>query len=1154
MGLFLVGQNSYMHSFRIYIFILLSVISKISYSQGINTTFGQNRVQYGNFDWNYLRSENFDAYYYSGGRELATFSIKYINEHIQELENRLEHPLSGRVEIICFNTLSDLKQSNFGLEDLAQNTGGYTQVNNNKIYIYFNGDHADLARQINEGIALVLLNEIVYGGTLQERLQNAALLNLPEWFLRGLTSYLSKEWDADMDNRMKDGVLTKKFKKFNRLNQKDAVFAGHSIWKYIIETSERPDDVIKEVVYAVRVTRNYEYALSYVCNNRSFKQIQKDWFEYYQKLYIKEDIGRNMPLVNLKIKRRVAQYLEPQLKASSKGDYVSFTTNKNGKYKVWLLNTKNNKLKKLLKGGLKYYQLELDHSFPIIAWQQGGDKLAMVYEKKGKLLIKTLDLVTKQKEIVEFTKFDKITGFDYSDNGRTIVVSAIRKGQSDLYTFDIPSRREKQLTNDIYDDAQPRYTNGSSRIVFSSNRPTDSLAMGVNPKLSVDNNYDVYLYDIEETPKTRMLKRLTKTPYINETNPIEYNRTYYAYISDYNGTKNRYATRLEEEYDFTEINIKYLDYTEKPNDTLRYVDTPKWSGSSFDYFGKTIVLDSTVEKIDTIVHNKDLVYTYPLTNFQRGIISHDVSAQARQVYDLMLFENKYYVKLSPLEKNIEELKNIESYPNMFRLKSGVTNKQYVSGLHIFRSFAESINNTDSFANIKPTTELPTEERIAQDTNLFFFLSEFTAEDYKRPAYIVVPKVNLATETQKQGLKISSPKFYNVTYFADEVVTQIDNSIINSYYQPISPAAAQLFNPGLNGMFKLGMIDLMEDYRFTGGVRVSFDGSGFDYFASFETLKKRLDHKFVFYRQSRSGGSAENNSAVKSFSHEARYILKYPINQASSLRLNFFYRQDRDILRGSNTATLEVPDRVTNWVGGKLEYVYDNTTPKGLNLWNGTRLKIFYERYASVDNWDLQLNALGFDARHYEKIHRQIIWCTRFTANTSFGPGKIVYYLGGVENWISPKFNNEFSTSSSENYVFQALAANLRGFEQNIRNGNSFALINTEIRVPIFQYAFNRPLRSEFLNNFQIVPFFDVGTAWIGSNPYSDDNTFNQKTINITPVIARVTNVRDPLVAGFGGGLRTKLLGYFIRFDTAWGIQDAEVASKPIYYFALGLDF
>ncbi|MFA9213118.1 MAG: hypothetical protein ACEQSR_04635 [Candidatus Methylacidiphilales bacterium] len=1145
-----------MRSIIFLIFCILIGFNNHLFSQGINTPFGQNRVQYGPFDWNYLRVENFDAYYYSGGKELATFCLKYVNDKLPVLEEKIEHPLSGRIEIICFNTQSDLKQSNFGLEDLAQNTGGYTQVNSNKIYVYFNGDHADLARQLNEGIAMVLINESLYGGSLQERIQNAALLNLPEWFLRGLTSYISKDWDADMDNRMKDGVLNKKFKKFNRLNQKDAVFAGHSIWKYIIDNSERPEEVIKQVIYAVRVTRNYESALSFVCGGeKTFKQIQKDWFEYYQKMYNREDVGRNMPLVEVKIKRRVAQYIQPQMKVSSKGNYVCFTSNKNGKYKVWLLNTQTNKLKKVLKGGIKYYQLEYDYSFPTVAWQQGGDKLAMVYEKKGKLLLKTLDLVNKNKEVIEFFKFDKITGFDYSDNGRTLVVSAIRKGQSDIYVYDIPSRKEKQLTNDIYDDAFPRYTDGSSKIIFSSNRPTDSLNAGVITTIQSNNNYDVYLYDLDESPKTRMLKRLTKTPYVNETSPIEYKRNYYAFISDYNGTKNRYASRLEEEYDFTGIYVKYFEYTEKPMDTLLFTEKPTWSGSSFTYRGKSIVLDSTVEKIDTIVYNKDLVYTYPITNYQRGVLAHDVSAQSKTTYDLMLYNNKYYIKTSTQEKNIEEWsKSIESYPNMYRLKTGVTNKQFESGLRIFRSFAEQINLPDTNYVIKQENENQESEiRIAQDTSLFFFMSEFTPEEYKRPAFLIMPKTTLA-ETTKKGLKISSPKFYDVTFFADQVVTQIDNSIINTYYQPIGGAAAQMFNPGLNGMFKLGMIDLLEDYRFTGGIRVSFDASGFDYFASFETLKKRLDHKFVFYRQSRSGGIPENNTAVKSFSHELRYILKYPISQTSSLRLNVFGRTDRDILRGSSNATLEVPDRVTNWVGAKLEYVFDNTVPKGLNLWNGTRLKLFYERYANFDDWNTQLNAVGFDARHYEKIHRQIIWCTRLTANSSFGPAKVVYYLGGVENWISPRFNNESSTSTTENYVFQALAANLRGFEQNIRNGNNFVLLNTEIRIPLFQYAFNRPLRSEFLNNFQIIPFFDMGTAWIGNNPYGDENTFNQKTINITPVLARVTNVRDPLVAGFGGGLRTKLLGYFIRFDTAWGIQDAEVASKPIYYFALGLDF
>lgn len=77
-----------------------------------------------------------------------------------------------------------------------------------------------------------------------------------------------------------------------------------------------------------------------------------------------------------------------------------------------------------------------------------------------------------------------------------------------------------------------------------------------------------------------------------------------------------------------------------------------------------------------------------------------------------------------------------------------------------------------------------------------------------------------------------------------------------------------------------------------------------------------------------------------------------------------------------------------------------------------------------------------------------------------------------------------NTSTGVNYAFQALATNMRGFKQNIRSGNSFAVINSEIRWPVFSYLLNRPIKSEFINNFQLVPFFDVGTAWIGPDPYS----------------------------------------------------------------------
>jgi hypothetical protein len=582
----------------------------------------------------------------------------------------------------------------------------------------------------------------------------------------------------------------------------------------------------------------------------------------------------------------------------------------------------------------------------------------------------------------------------------------------------------------------------------------------------------------------------------------------------------------------------------KEIDTLIYQEEPSWTGNKFFYKDKNIDLNLAV-RIDTIVHYKDIVYSYPLTNYFRNILNHDVARQTKQLYEMVQHNNKFYIKFSGVSKDLlSDSKQIETYPNMFRLKTGVTNIPFVSGRKEFKDIVSE--------NAPENTNQETEEKIAIDTTAYFFVNEFTASDYKRPAFVIIQKAN-KTEEQSKSIKVNAPRFYDVTFFADKVITQVDNSIINTYYQPISNAAGQMFNPGLNGMFKLGMVDLFEDYRMLGGLRLAFDLQGFDYFASFETLKKKLDHKFMIYRQTRNGGSSENFS-YKNFSHEFRYILGIPFSPTSAFKVNAFFRQDRDIIRATNPLTLEIPDVVNNWAGGKLEYIYDNTIPKGLNLWNGTRLKLFYEHYNSLSTKGLQLNTLGFDFRHYEKIHRQIIWATRISANTSFGPGKVVYYLGGVENWIAPKFNNEISTATDQNYIFQALACNLRGFSQNIRNGNTFALLNTEIRFPIFQYAFNQTLRSEFLNHFQIVPFLDLGTAWVGPNPYSENNTFNQKIVENPPIRIKVINVRDPLVGGIGGGLRTKLLGYFIRFDTAWGIQDSEVNSKPVYHFSLGLDF
>ena len=98
-----------------------------------------------------------------------------------------------------------------------------------------------------------------------------------------------------------------------------------------------------------------------------------------------------------------------------------------------------------------------------------------------------------------------------------------------------------------------------------------------------------------------------------------------------------------------------------------------------------------------------------------------------------------------------------------------------------------------------------------------------------------------------------------------------------------------------------------------------------------------------------------------------------------------------------------------------------------------------------------------------------------------------------------------------------------------------------------------PIKSDFLQTFQLVGFCDVGSAWTGWNPYNNQNLFNQTVVTQNPVTVTISNNREPIVAGYGFGMHARLLGYFVRADWAWGIDDGRVLPR-VFHFSLNLDF
>ena len=207
--------------------LLVLSMAEAQFYNGSNQTFGKNRIQYQEFIWQYYRFDKFDTYFYEGGKDLAAYVAEVAPGHLRDIENKLDHVLQQNVEFIVYNSQSDFKQSNLGMLNATGDVevGGTAQMVGSKVFLFFEGDHASLERQIREGICRLVIQDMLYGGDWKDVVKNSALLSMPEWYIEGLVSFLVDDWSPELKDRIRDGVLSGRYKKFNRLSRDEARYA-----------------------------------------------------------------------------------------------------------------------------------------------------------------------------------------------------------------------------------------------------------------------------------------------------------------------------------------------------------------------------------------------------------------------------------------------------------------------------------------------------------------------------------------------------------------------------------------------------------------------------------------------------------------------------------------------------------------------------------------------------------------------------------------------------------------------------------------------------------------------------------------------------------------------------------------------------------------
>ena len=296
-------------------FILIGFLLPLfSMSQVNSVLFGKNRVQHKKFIWKFYQSPNFNTYTSQGGVELGKFVAQVAEEELPSIENFTEYSLQRRANIVVYNNYDDYKSSNIGLGMDWQNSGGITKLVNNKIIVYYDGNHEHLKRSIREGIAKVLTDNLLFGDDIGEFASNQALLDLPKWLVDGYVAYAAEPWSVEKDDALKSAMLGEGYNSFYQFAFDKPLLAGNAFWYYFGEKYRKEN--ITYMLYLSRVYKNLNSAALRICKIK-FKEVLSEFMQFEQDKYIKDIRGRrNAPKGQLNITEDI-----------TKNDYFRFQAN-----------------------------------------------------------------------------------------------------------------------------------------------------------------------------------------------------------------------------------------------------------------------------------------------------------------------------------------------------------------------------------------------------------------------------------------------------------------------------------------------------------------------------------------------------------------------------------------------------------------------------------------------------------------------------------------------------------------------------------------------------------------------------------------------------------------------------------------------------------
>ncbi|MCX6161692.1 MAG: biopolymer transporter Tol [Ignavibacteriae bacterium] len=1081
-----------------------------------NAQFGKNKVQYKIFDWQFIQSKHFDIYFSQGGYDIAQYTAVVAESSLVSLSKNLDYNISNRIPIIVFNSHNEFQQNNVLDEFLPEGVGGVTELFKNRILVPFEGNYDQFRHVIHHELLHGFMNDMFYGGSLQNIISRNITLAFPDWYSEGMAEVQSLNGlDKATDMYIRDAVLNNYLPPIEYINGYMSYRGGQSFFAWLNETY---GEKLGELMNNIRAMGDLDFAFRETYK-LPLEKLSEKWQKDLKKIHWPEIASREEV-------REFAKILTDHTKdggfynvapvISPKGDKFAFISNRDDLFDVFIADINTGEIiEKVVEGNITNNFEELQILTPGLSWSPDGKNLAISVKAGDKDAIFIIDPKNGEKKMLPI-KLNSISSVNWSSDRNKLAFIGSSPKQSDVYVYDIKLNKLANLTDDIFSDFNPTWTRDGKKIVFTSDRaayvskeliPPDFKMYNYNPGTS----RDVYTIDIE----TGKIERITESKDVKH-GYVQFNQEgdKALYVTDKNGISNLYVAERDSAGTFTD---RPLTNSLNPIDQI-----------SLSKDGKKLLFVSLNEggydifSLDNPFDKKIPFDTLPLTAFAQRKLTQEKRLIAKQSV-------------------IDSGRKFTPADTLFSGKDSLA-KPDDSLLVIYDSL---INAGDS---LNAGKILVVKKTAGDSTNTL------TVNDGKEKVKIYGSNIKVKFENDKGDKKIDdfhteydSSYSLNKSFSIEDNVNEDGSYKANKYKIKFSPDLVYgnaIYNSyyGVQGIAQISLSDVLGNHRITIQTSMVIDLKNSDYAFAYQYLPKRIDYGFALYHTARfitfNNGFGYNNL------YRYRTIgglinLSYPLTRykrlEGGLSLMRISRENMDeTSEPMTTQYLAIPS---------VSYIFDNTTWGFLAPDKGTRMNFSLMSSPKFFDNGLEFNSITGDIRKYFKIADDYSFVMRLSGGVSFGRNPQKFYLGGVDNWINWDFENNVIPfgESIESYAFSTTVTPMRGYNFNKMTGTKYLLTNLELRFPLLRYLIFGALPVGFANVMGNI-FIDVGTAWNDTKKLQligrDDHG--------------LAYAKDMLIAT-GVGSRIVMFGFPFRFDVAWN-YDFRKFSAPKYYFALGLDF